>query len=99
MSVEERQPHHAVRLGAVHIDCLIQPHHPFGQRTGLVGAEHIHAAEVLDGAEPPDDHAALCHLLCSMRKRHADDGRQQLRRQPNRQRQRKQQGVNSRLRQ
>ena len=32
-----------------------------GERAGFVGAQHVHASEVLDGVEPLDDHLLAAH--------------------------------------
>ena len=40
------------------IDVPGEPDLRLGQRAGLVGAEHVHGAEIVDGGEPLDDHPA-----------------------------------------
>ena len=60
----------------------MQPHLALGQRAGLVRAEHVHAAEVLDGGQPADDDPLSGHAACPVGQVDADDGRKQLRGQP-----------------
>ena len=66
-----------------------------GQRAGLVGAQNIHAAEVLDRVQAADDDAAPAHGPGAGGQGHADDRRQQLRRQADRERNGKQRGTRS----
>ena len=68
----------------------------FGQRARLVGAKDIHAAEVLDRVQAADDDATLAHGPGTGGKGHADDRRQQLRRQADRERHGEQQGLDHR---
>lgn len=49
----------------------------------------VDAAEVLNGGQSAHDHAALSYLLCAMGEYDADNGRQELWRQPYRQSKRK----------
>ena len=51
-------------------------HGPFGQGAGFVGADDVHAAEVLDRSEPFDDHLYLRHPFGAVGKVDADDRRQ-----------------------
>ena len=59
-----------------------------GQRAGLVGAEHVHRAEVLDGIEPLDDDLLLRHGQRALGQADRDDHRQHFRRQADGDRQR-----------
>ena len=63
--------------------------HEIGQCSGLVRAEDIHAAKMLDGGKPLHNDLLFCHFLGAMGQIDADDGRQQLRSQPHRQSHRK----------
>ena len=67
-----------------------------GQRAGLVGAQNIHAAEVLDRFQAADDDATPAHGPGAGGQGHADDRRQQLRRQTDRERNGKQEGLDHR---
>ncbi len=64
---------------AFHITCGLDVHDPFGQGAGLVGADHIHAAEVLDRREPFDDDSFCGHPFGAMREVDADDRGEKLR--------------------
>ena len=79
------------------IVCAVETDDTFGERAGLVGAEHVHAAKVLNGGQAAHDHAAFGHLLCTVGECDTDYGGQELRRQTDRQRQRKEQRVQQRL--
>ena len=63
----------------------------FGQRAGLVGAQHVHGAEIVDGRKALHDHLSLGQLHRRPGKRDRHDHRQQLRRQPDGERQREHQ--------
>ena len=63
---------------------------PFGQRAGLVGEQHLDVAEVLDADEALDDHLSPRQPAGAGRQADGDDRRQQLRRQPDRDREREQ---------
>ena len=64
---------------------------PAGQRAGLVAAQHVHGAQVLDRRQALDDHLALRHALSTLAQRDGHDHRQELGGQTDRQRQREQQ--------
>ena len=49
-----------------------------GQRPGLVGAQHVHGAKVVDGGKPLHDHATRGQPPCTVRERHGDHHRQKL---------------------
>ncbi|OPY51226.1 MAG: hypothetical protein A4E48_01591 [Methanosaeta sp. PtaU1.Bin060] len=53
-------------------------HTPLGERPSLVAAQHIHAAEILDGRQPLDDDLMRGHLPRAVGQVDADDGRQKL---------------------
>ena len=82
---------------ALGVERAVQPDDAFGERAGLVGAEHVHAAEVLDRVQAAHNHAAFGHLLRAVSEGDADNGGQEFGRQADRQRQRKEQRVNGRL--
>ena len=82
---------------ARNIERAVEFDHARGQRAGLVGAQHVHAAEVLDRVQPPHDHAELRHALGAVRQGDADDRGQQFRREAHRKREREQQRCNRRL--
>ncbi len=50
----------------------------FGERAGFVGAQHVHAAEVLDGVEPLDDHLLAAHGERALGEADRDDHGQHL---------------------
>ena len=77
-------------VGALELD------HALGERAGLVGAQHVHAAEVLDGVEPAHEHAVARHHLRAARQVDAEDGRQQLRAEADRERDGEQQRLDRR---
>ncbi|MFT4197206.1 MAG: hypothetical protein QM601_04740 [Pseudoxanthomonas sp.] len=94
--VVHRQAQHLRRRPALRIDSAVQLDHAVGQGAGLVGAQHVHAAEVLDRVEALDDHPFARHRPRAVREGDRQDRRQQLRRQPHRQRGGEQQGVDGR---
>jgi hypothetical protein len=51
----------------------------FGERAGLIGAQHVHAAKVLDGVEPLDDHLLAAHGKRALGEADGDDHGQHLR--------------------
>ena len=61
--VEVRLQKHLVAGIAFHVQRGLQAHDAFGQGAGLVGADHVYAAEVLDGSQPFHDHLGLRHPL------------------------------------
>ncbi len=82
--VEVGVAEHLLALLALQVQRRADAHDAFGERTGLVGTEHVHAAEVLDGREAPDDHLAERHAPGAVGEVDADDRGQQLRRQADR---------------
>ena len=71
--------------GPLHFDLcqgghdLAHGHLVAGQRTGLVGADHRHRAERLNGREAPNNRIAACHTLDADRQRDRHDRRQAFR--------------------
>ena len=57
VDVSERQRPWRRRTGRIH--GTIELHHPGSERPGFVGAQHVDAAEVLNGREMFDDDLAL----------------------------------------
>lgn len=55
-----------------------------GQRAGLVGAQDVHAAQVMNGGELLYDDVLSGHAECAARERYRDNHRQEFRRQPDR---------------
>ena len=59
----------------------LQDHAVQGERAGLVGAEHVHGAEVLDRVQPLDDHFLPRHADRAAGEADRDDHRQHFGRQ------------------
>ena len=59
--IDQRQAAHALGVGARRIDGGAQLHHALGERAGLVRAQDVDAAEVLDGLQPAHDDALARH--------------------------------------
>ena len=76
--VEVGEAKHVRGSGPFGVHGGVERHHAGGQRSRLVGAQHVHAAEVLDRLEAADDHAAARHVPRAARERDADDRGQQL---------------------
>jgi hypothetical protein len=79
--IEVGQAKDLVRGLAACIQCAVELHHAQCQRAGLVGAEHVHAAKVLDRLQAPDDDTPGSHGLRAAGEVDADDGGQKLRSQ------------------
>ena len=60
---------------------------------GLVGAQHVHSAEILDSAEPFDDHLPAAQGERALRKANGDDHGQHLGRKANSDRHGKEKGA------
>ena len=82
MAVEPSQVEHALAAGARERNLPREPDLGFGERPGLVRAQHVHAAQVMDRAEPFHDHLRLRHADGAPRERHRDDHRQEFGREP-----------------
>ena len=74
----------------------MEPHLSLGKGAGLVRAEHVHAAQILDGRQALDDDLLLGHALGPVGQVDADDGRQELRSEPHRERHGEEEGVEHR---
>src|SRR5574341_2328540 len=72
------------------IECATQANYTFSERPRFVRTEHVHASKVFNRGEALDDHFLFRHPLGTAREIDADDRGEQLRRQPNRERKRKQ---------
>ena len=81
VAVGVREREHGLALAQGHVAVLLEDHLVLGQRAGLVGAQHVHRAEVLDRVETLDDHLLLAHRDRALRQAHRDDHRQHLGRQ------------------
>ena len=88
--IEKGKPADFIRWPIPRVQGTVENDGALGQRAGLVGAQNIHAAEVLDRFQPADDDAASAHGPGAGGQGHADDRRQQLRRQADRERNGKQ---------
>ena len=77
-----------INVFATYVEAALQDDAVLRQRAGLVGAEHVHRAEVLDGVEPLDDDLLPGHGHRALGEAHRDDHRQHLRRQADGHRQR-----------
>src|SRR5258706_15909757 len=66
MGIEIGVTQNSYRCLSLNIHCAIESDNTFGERASLVGAEHIHAAKILNGVQASHDHAALRHFLRAM---------------------------------
>ena len=78
VAVQVGEPQHPLALVAVDIHVLLQEDLVLGQRAGLVGAQHVHGAEVLDGVQALDDDLLARHRERALGQVAADDHRQHL---------------------
>ena len=93
VAVQVRQREHAVVLLQHHVAVPLQDHVVHRQRAGLVGAQHVHRAEVLDGVDPLDDHLLAAHGHRALRQADRHDHRQHLGRQPHGHREREEERL------
>ncbi len=70
------------RSAARRVRSTLDAHLACGERAGLVAAEDIDAAEVLDGRQVLDDDVLRRHASRALSQRHRRDHRQKLRREP-----------------
>ena len=85
--MEAVQPGHLqdpVAAPAGNVDVMLEDDPVLGQGAGLVGAEHVHGAEVLDRVEALDHHLAPRHRHRALGQVGADDHRQHFRGQADR---------------
>ncbi len=80
--VEKGVQQDLLALVAVDIQGAVEPDGPLGDRARLVGAQDVHAAEILDGGEPLHDDPLLCHPPCAMGEVDGDDRGEKLWGQP-----------------
>ena len=83
-------------VGTAPVDRADQLDRRFRQRAGLVGAQDVHGAEIVDRGEALHDHLSLGQLHRRPGERHRHDHRQQLGRQSDRERQREHQRLQHR---
>ena len=91
--VEERELPDGGRRAPLRIRGVGEDDRPFSQRAGLVGAQDGHASEVLDRVQASDDDAFLAHGPRARRECDAHDRGQELRRQPDGERDREEQRL------
>ena len=94
--VRRREFGHALVIIAVDAGMTDQRDARLGQRAGLVGAQDVHLAEIVDRRQPLHHHLCRRHALCAARERYGHDHRQQFGRQAHRQRHREQEGLERR---
>jgi hypothetical protein len=97
MRVQVGQEEYGFRWIPLRVQGAIQLDHTQGKRAGLVGAQHIHTAKVFDGRKLPDDHPSPGHVLRASGQGSADNRRQQLGGDADRQGNRKQKRVDHRF--
>ena len=71
---------HFVRRVVPCVQGIVENDFALRQRAGLVGTQNVHAAEVLDRFQSPDDDATTAHGPGAGGQGHADDRWQQFRR-------------------
>jgi hypothetical protein len=84
IAVEPCQLQRSLAIGAGKCNVPRQLNLGFGQGTGLVGTQNVHASEIANRGEALDDDMRLRHAQCAARERHRDDHWQQFGREPNR---------------
>ena len=93
MAVEPGQGQYRFITFAAGVDMVLKDDVILGQGAGLVRAQHVHRAQVLDGIEALDHHFALGHGSSALGQVGADNHWQHFRGQADRHRQGKQEGV------
>jgi hypothetical protein len=96
---DEPEDERLARLLAVRAERGLKRDPPLGERAGLVRQEKLDVAEVLDRDEALDEHPLPRQGARSRREADRDDGREELRGDPDGDRQREEQGVDQRPRQ
>jgi hypothetical protein len=91
--VEPGQPEYLVAGAAGEVERGVQADRTGGDGAGLVGAQHRHGAEILDGVQPLDDDLLGRHPPGAGGQADAHDGGQQLRGEPDGQGKREQQRL------
>ena len=69
---------HLVCFSSRYVAVPLQDDTILGQRAGLIRAEHVHPAKVLNGIEPLDDHFLAAHRDGALGEAHGDDHGQHL---------------------
>ena len=93
VAVQVRVVQHALGLLAADVEMPLQDDAVLRQRAGLVGAQHVHRAEVLDRVEPLDDHLLARHRDRALGEADRHDHRQHFRRQADRHRHREEERL------
>ncbi|MNV17119.1 hypothetical protein D3C71_1079020 [compost metagenome] len=91
VAVEVGHFQHVIGIVAPDVDVARQENPVLGQRAGLVGAQHVHGAEVLDGVQAFDDDFLARQEHRALGQGRGDDHRQHFRGQAHGNRQREQQ--------
>ena len=65
MAIEKGVSQNVVRLDAAYVEMALEDDAILRERASLVGAQHIHGANVLNGAEALDDHLRPRHGDCA----------------------------------
>jgi len=77
-AVDVRELEDARAVLAARVEVLVQPNAGFGEGPSLVGAEDVHAPEVVDGSEALDENLLLGHSQRPARERHRNHHREKL---------------------
>ena len=77
-AVESCEPQHLAAVLAGLIDMSGKLDLQLGERAGLVGAEDVHGAEIVDRGKALHDHAARCEPPRPIGESHGDHHRQEL---------------------
>ena len=96
VAVDSRQFKHAIAVAALPIDSVCESDLRLSQCSGLVNAEHVHGAEIVDRGQPLDDDLLQRHTLGAACKCHRHYHRQQLGCEADCQRHGKQDGLHGR---
>jgi hypothetical protein len=91
VTVEISVLQHPVRIFAVDVEVALQDDTILRQRSGLIGAQHVHCAEILNRIEPFDDDLLARHRDRALPQVHRHDHRQHFGREADRDRDREQQ--------
>ena len=94
--VQDGAEQHALARASVRVEGAVEPDDALGERAGLVGAEHVHAAEVLDRVQAPDDDLLAGHALGAAGERDADDRGQEFRGEADGEGEREEEGLGGR---
>ena len=79
MAVEVGEFEHALAVVAVNVEVEFEDDAILRQRAGLVGAQDVHRAEILDGVQALDDHPLVRHRHRALGEVDGDDHRQHFR--------------------